>query len=90
MGVKMGQKWVFRNFLKNWQTDLVPSPSEGRYHHSTYLCQVTGLGHVCMCMLGCAWACMCVCACMHVCIHAYVHACLCECTCLFVFCSTLE
>ena len=41
MGVKMGQKLVFRNFLKNWLTDLVPSPSEGRYYHSSYVCQVS-------------------------------------------------
>ena len=45
MGVKMGQKWVFRNFLKTWQTDLVPSPSEGWYQHSTYLCQVSSPDH---------------------------------------------
>ena len=41
MGVKMGQKRVFRNFLKNCWTDSVPSPREGRYHHSTYSCQVS-------------------------------------------------
>ena len=45
MGVKMGQKRVFRNFLKNWQTDLVPSPSKGRYHHSSYLCLVSSPDH---------------------------------------------
>ena len=45
MGVKMGQKWGFRGFLKNWLTDLVPSPSEGKYHHSTYLCQVSSPGY---------------------------------------------
>ena len=44
-GVKMGQKWVFRSFLKNWQTDLVPSLREGRHYHSTYLCQVSSPGH---------------------------------------------
>ena len=44
MGVKMGQKWVFRNFLKNWLTDLVPSPREGRYYHSTYTSQVSSTG----------------------------------------------
>jgi len=42
MGVKMGQKWVFRSFLKNLLADLVPSPREGRYYYSTYMCQVTG------------------------------------------------
>ena len=45
MGVKMGQKWVFRNFLIKWQTDLVPSPSEGRYYDSTYVCQGAGAGY---------------------------------------------
>ena len=45
MGVKTGQKWGFRGFLKNQLADLVPSPREGRYYHSTYVCQVTGPGH---------------------------------------------
>ena len=39
MVVKMGPKLDFRSFLKNYSTDLVPSPSEGRYHYSTYSCQ---------------------------------------------------
>ena len=41
MGVKMGQKWVFRSFLTNLLADLVPSPREERYFHSTYSCQVS-------------------------------------------------
>ena len=45
MGVKMGQKLDFRSFLKNYSTDLVPSPSEGRYHYSTYSCQFLSPGH---------------------------------------------
>ena len=43
-GVKIGQKWGFRGFLKNQQADLVPSPRERRYCNSTYVCQVTGPG----------------------------------------------
>ena len=42
MGQKGGQKWGIRDFLKNQCNDLVPSPREGRYYYSTYMCQVTG------------------------------------------------
>ena len=45
MGVKMGQKWVFRSFLKSCCDDLVPSPKKGRYDHSTYSCQVSSPGY---------------------------------------------
>ena len=41
----MGQKRVFCNFLKNCSTDLVRSPREGRYHHSSYVCQVSSPDH---------------------------------------------
>ena len=41
-GQKGGQKWGIRDFLKNQGSNLVPSPRKGRYHHSTYVCQVTG------------------------------------------------
>ena len=37
MGVKMGQKWGFRGFLKNKQADLIPFPREGRYHLCVYV-----------------------------------------------------
>ena len=46
MGVKMGQKWGFRGFLKNQQADLVPYPREGRSYYSTCVCQVTSPGYL--------------------------------------------
>ena len=55
MGQKGGQKWGIRDFLKNYCTDLVPSLREGRYHHFTYVCQVTGPDHFSFPRQGVKW-----------------------------------
>ena len=41
MGVKMGQKWGFRDFLKNGSNDFVFFPTERRYHSVSLVCQAT-------------------------------------------------